>query len=632
MQLFGPTCDCKPRYRSVIITLDVLLMVATAAALAMLVLRFGGFGLSLGQQRGLRLLQAALVVIFVADRVVRLLTARRLGKFFRENLVDFALIGLMFAALATGYFLRDKLPRGPLSLGAAYVVITQVFIVLLLVGRAVNFNMRLAGSGITPVWLLVISFALLAAVGSGVLMLPAATPDNSPLSYMDSLFTSVSATCVTGLIVRDTGAEFTTFGQAVILILIQCGGLGIMLFGTAVAIAVGKGLSFRSSSAVGEMLSIDTVGEVQRTMRFVVMTTFALEAIGAASMYPMFAAGAGSAGEAVWRSVFHSVSAFCNAGFSLYARNMMHGVGDAQVGALRDHWQMMGVMAPLIVLGGLGFPVLRDCTRSARRVLRRVRASLRPTLGAAVHLKAGPTVTLHSKLVLATTGFLLVAGTIGMLLTGPASLPAPNGSPAAMAQPAGPNDWQSLSMGKRIGAAMFQSVTARTAGFNTIDMAELSPAGKLGLCGLMVIGGSPASTAGGMKTVTVALLVLTTLAALRRRREVEAFRRSMSLELLRKAVAIGVLFLALVALVTLALTIMMGSRFAFIDLLFEAASACGTVGLSTGVTQHLTGGAKCVIVGAMFAGRLGPLTLLLAMTSHLRPARYTYPTENVLIG
>ena len=635
MDALQPTSRHKSKYEGAILAMNVLLAVATVAAVGSLVVWHGGFQLTQGHRVWLRWMQAAAIIIFVLDRLARLVVSRRRQLYLRENVLDFMLIALLAVALLGGWALRGRLV-GALSPGTMYVIVTQAFISLLLLVRVMNLNMKLTGSGIPPVWLLMASFAALSLAGSGLLMLPAATPADTPITYMDSLFTSVSATCVTGLVVRDTGTDFTPFGQTVILMLIQLGGLGIMLFGTAAAIAVGKGLSFRSSSALGEMLSIDTVGQVQRTMRFVVLTTFALEAIGAAMMFPMFTASAGgdalTTGQAVWYSVFHSVSAFCNAGFALYADNMMHGVEAGWSQPLRDHWQIMGVMAPLIILGGLGFPVLRDCGRLARRLLHRACAAARPTIGAMAELKTGPIVTLHSKVVLSTSAVLLIAGAVGMLLAGSATVPPADQSPARTVQPAPPTDWEGLSAGRRIAAAVFQSVTARTAGFNTVDVAQLGSTGKLGLCGLMVVGGSPASTAGGMKTVTVALLVLTTISALRRRRELEAFRRSISLELMRKAVAIGVLYLGLVGVTTLLLTVAMGGRFAFIDLLFEACSACGTVGLSTGVTRHLTAMAKPVIVGAMFVGRLGPLTLLLAMTSHIRHVDYTYPTENVLIG
>jgi len=180
--------------------------------------------------------------------------------------------------------------------------------------------------------------------------------------------------------------------------------------------------------------------------------------------------------------------------------------------------------------------------------------------------------------------------------------------------------------------AAFQSITARTAGFNTIDMGKLSPGSKAWMCLLMMIGGSPAGTAGGMKTVTVVLLLLTTVSVLRRREQTEVFKRSVSAELISKAVALGVLFISLTIVTTLALCWAMGDKFPFIDLLFEACSACGTVGLSTGVTPHLTAAGKFVIIPAMFIGRLGPLTLFIALTSKLRPVSYSYPQETLTIG
>jgi len=635
MYLFRRQSEHKPKHQTTITILNVLLAMATVGAVATFVLWYGGFELSQAHRVWLHRIQTAVVLIFVLDRLARMSAARQWRQYLRKNIVDFALIAVMLVAVAAGYAFRDRIRGSVFSFAALYVVITQAFILLLLLVRVVDLNVRLTGSGIPPAWLLMTSFAALALVGSGLLMLPVATPPDSQISYGDALFTSVSATCVTGLVVRDTGADFTPFGQAVILAMIQLGGLGIMLFGTAMAMAVGKGLSFRSRSAVGEMLSLDTVGQVHRTMGFVVLTTLALEAAGAAMMFPMFARSGGpavSTGQTAWYSVFHSVSGFCNAGFSLFTDNLMHGVGAGEAEALRDRWQVMGVLAPLILLGGLGFPVLRDCARWVRRALHRAREGISPKLKLDADTKAGPVMGLHSKVVLVTSAVLLIAGAVGMLLAG--STVSPQQDPAVMTAtgPEGETDWQGLSAWQRLRAAVFQSVTARTAGFNTVDIAQIGPSGKLTLCGLMIVGGSPASTAGGMKTVTAAILVLTAVSALRRRGEVEAFRRSISPDLLRRAVAIGVLYLGLVAVVTMLLTMSMGNRDSFIDLLFEACSACGTVGLSAGVTTHLTAAAKAVIVGAMFTGRLGPLTLLLAMTSHVRRIDYRYPTENVLIG
>ncbi|MCP4378743.1 MAG: Trk family potassium uptake protein, partial [bacterium] len=209
---------------------------------------------------------------------------------------------------------------------------------------------------------------LMCLVGSGLLWLPAAIADGhgDRWFYPNALFTATSATCVTGLVVKGTGSTFTPFGQAVILGLIQLGGLGIMMFGTVMAMMVGKILSFKGTDTLGQMLSTSKTGQITRIARFVIIATFSLELLGAVMLFPMFRDACGNNGlpltapQAMWYSLFHSVSAFCNAGFSLYDNNMMAGVSNGSWTALRDRWQMLGVISPLIILGGLGFPVLHD--------------------------------------------------------------------------------------------------------------------------------------------------------------------------------------------------------------------------------------------------------------------------------
>jgi len=636
--IFGKPSTPKAKYARLVRAMNVLLVLMALGAVAGLVLEYGQFDLTAAQMVWVRVVQAAVLAVFVADRFVRWGLAKRPKAYFRENWLDFSLI----AGLVVAVGLTTLLGARGRPAGAIYVLILQVYIVLALALHAVALNVRLASADVPPAWLLVGSFALLALIGSGLLMLPAATPaaDNvnyKPFYYIDSVFTAVSATCVTGLVVRDTGAEFTLFGQSVILIMIQLGGLGMMLFGTALAAAVGKGLSMKGSAAVGEMLSVDTVGRVKRSVWFILLTTLAMEAVGAVLFYGMFAAPRGnyvpSSAEAVWHSVFHSVSSFCNAGFALYGRNMMQGVDEDWVTALRDRWQIMGVMAPLIVLGGLGFPVLQDLGRHLLGRCRRFLTRLRPTIGSKYRYSVR-SLSLHSKLVLTTSVALLVLGATGLLLLEP----RPDDSPAIGRHPvrsdhtAEPDDWPSLPTLRRVREAVFQSVTARTAGFNTINMNELSQAGKLWMCGLMSIGGSPGGTAGGMKTLTFALLLLSAVSALRRREHVEAFKRRIAFGAFHRAVAVGFLYGGLLALTTLLLCVFMRPGFALVDLMFEAASACGTVGLSTGVTASLTLPAKGVIVGAMFCGRLGPLTMLLAMMGRHRPLRYTYPVEDIVSG
>jgi trk system potassium uptake protein TrkH len=528
-----------------------------------------------------------------------------------------------------------------------YVVITQAYLLIVLVLRGVGVNLRMAGSGIAPPRLLVLSFALVCLAGAGLLMLPRATPVGvDALTPIDALFTSVSATCVTGLVVRDTGLEFDLFGQAVILVMIQLGGLGIMLFGTVLALLSGRVLGVRESVALGQAVGAETVGSLGRVARFIVAATLAAEAIGAALLYPVFATLPDAAGQplppgqAVWHSVFHSVSAFCNAGFSLYGRSLMHGVREGWPTAIRETYAVMGVIAPLIVLGGLGFPVLRDLGRLVRKLvlhlLRRVgKGRPRPTSldpagqASGVRLR----LSLHSRMVLVTSAVLIVLGAAVLLMVEPTGgeLRVIGRVPHAAAGELPGGEGLGTTWLTRVRAAVFQSITARTAGFNTIDMAELSAAGKLWMCALMTIGGSPASTAGGMKTMVVALLALTAWSSLRGRPAVEAFHRTVSHDLVRKAVTLAVLYLLLVLIVTLLLCVEMRGH-DLVDLLFEACSACGTVGLSTGVTANLTFSSKIVIIAAMFVGRLGTLTMLLAFSRRMKPVEYAYPGEDVVIG
>jgi trk system potassium uptake protein TrkH len=328
---------------------------------------------------------------------------------------------------------------------------------------------------------------------------------------------------------------------------------------------------------------------------------------------------------AAFRSAFHAVSAFCNAGLTLQSDNLM------SVGG----WQVLGVIAPLIVLGGLGFPVLYDLTRA---VWGRVCAAAgRPWSG-------GGKITLHTKLVLSASAVLVVGGAVGLLVIENAShLDQTYGAPYHAAdnlyyRPAGPA-MAKLDAAGQAGAAVFQSVSARTAGFNTVDMDGLSNGGKLWMCLLMIVGGSPAGAAGGMKTVTVAVLVMSIWCMLRRRERTESFQRSIDHVFIRKAVTLAGLYLMMVLLVTLLLCVTMsqqrlesGGPASFIQLFFEACSACGTVGLSCDVTPSLTIAGKYAIMAGMFIGRLGPLTLLLALTARLRAVKYGYPSEEVILG
>ena len=601
---------------------DVLMAFAAAAAITALALEYGFYAPPVATAY-LHVVQGCVLGAFVLDRFARLLLVGDRRRFLRENWIDFA---LMLATAATAIaVVTGQIEIRLLSAAAVYVVITQVYILAVLVIRTVGFQFKVAGAGIHPVWVLIGSFVIVILFGTGLLLLPKATPQENQIGFTDALFTTTSATCVTGLIVRDTGTQFARFGQVVILALIQLGGLGIMVFGTVFALLAGRGLSIRESLMAGQTFADGTIGRIGRMVKFAVISTLLIEIAAAAVMYTMWAGFLGKESsltslnaEVVFTSVFHAISAFCNAGFSLQSSSLAE---------IRGKWQVIGVMAPLIFLGGLGFPVLYDLVRS-----------LWYSLFPKPEHPRGPILTLHSKMVLSMSILLLLAGAVGLFMFETSSGTGQTfGAPISTQYNDRPlvqkDTMANLPAGVQAREAVFQSVTARTAGFNTVDMNHLGTGGKLWMCLLMIVGGSPASTAGGMKTTTLAVLVLTIWCMLRRRERVEAFKRSITEPFVRKAVTLAGLYLTLVVTVTLLLCVTISDRgLTFMQIFFEACSACGTVGLTCGATECLTTAAKYVIIGAMFIGRLGPLTLLLALTVRLRVVRYTYPSEEVVLG
>ena len=435
-------------------------------------------------------------------------------------------------------------------------------------------------------------------------MLPrASTGDN--LSFVDALFTATSATCVTGLIVKDTGKDFSLMGQIVILTLIQLGGLGIVVFGAVFALLLGQALSLRESAAMQDLLSTRTLSRIGNMIVFIFIGTFVIEAVGAFSLLGMWNDVPGNTHEQWFCSIFHSISAFCNAGFSLFNKSFIE---------YNRSWQVYLVICPLIILGGLGFGVLYDLVTTATDRVKRILKKLffkRYRLS----METPKRLRLQTKIVLSVSACLIVLGMLAILVF--------------ERYASGSNSPEKTSA---LGA-LFQSITARTAGFNTVDISATSASSKFILILLMFIGGSPGSTAGGIKTVTLAVVIMTAIAALRKRQEVEMFKRSVRIVVVGRAVTITLLFLAVLFIATLALSITENSNgFTMSDIMFEAGSALGTVGLTTGITRSLTTAGKFIIIATMLIGRLGPLTLLAALTFDIKPARYNYPDEAVIVG
>jgi trk system potassium uptake protein TrkH len=544
-----------------------------------------------------RVLSGVAVVLFLAEQVVAWRLRATFRQYVRERWPTFVLSILLLLEAATllagreSGWLRDILARLAVgSLTRAYLIIIQIYIVSVFAVELPHLHASFARQRIRPAVAFVLVFLLLIVLGTGLLLLPRATPQDQPLTVLDAAFTATSAVCVTGLIVRDTGAGFTTFGQGVILVLIQLGGLGIMSLTAALALLLGRGIGVRENTLLREVFQLPMLGQVGLMIRSIIVMTVALEAVGAAMIYRGLD-GAVPPGESrLFVAVFHSVSAFCNAGFSTY--------GDSLVG-LTDRPLVTGSIAGLLIIGGLGFGVVVQSLAWLRgRALRRYGRDYR--LG------------LHGRIVLSVSALLLVTGT-GLLLL------LERGGALAGSDPLG-----------RVGHAFFQAATCRTAGFNTIDLNLLGPASLFVMIILMFIGGAPGSTAGGVKVTAVAIVWANLRSISRGLTSVRLGRRELDPVHVQRAMLVlsGGLVVAAVGLFGLLVT----ERQPFLATAFEVFSALGTVGLSLGLTPLLTPAGRVVIIVLMFIGRLGPLTLASSLTGSGREPRVRLPRGRILIG
>jgi trk system potassium uptake protein TrkH len=432
-----------------------------------------------------------------------------------------------------------------------------------------------------PAVLVLVTFAAIASAGAVALTFPAAA-EGARITPIDALFTSMSATCVTGLAVVDTPSAFSGFGEVAILVLIQVGGLGMMVLSTFATVMLGGRLTLRGEQALGQVLELHTPGHAYRLVRFIVVATFAIEAIGALLLTWRFVEYGVELREAIWLGVFHSISAFCNAGFALQSDSVVLFQSDPFA---------LAVIATLIILGGLGFLVLSWLWF---RALQRERS--RPPV--------------QVRVVLWLSASLIVVGALGYaLLEWRASL-------------------DGLSVLDKLTNALFQSVTTRTAGFNSVDVMLMQPATILMVMVLMFIGAAPGGTGGGIKVTTLAVLTAA-MPEIVGRGGATLFGRSIAPAILQRAatITVGAAMSAALALFVL----LMSETAPFEVLAFEVISALGTVGLSLGLTPNLSVTGKAVIIATMFIGRVGPLTLALAL-SRSSPSALAYPEARIMVG
>lgn len=436
---------------------------------------------------------------------------------------------------------------------------------------------------LNPPQVLALGFLSLILIGSVLLNLPIASTSGSPIGYVNSLFTSASAVCVTGLTVLNTAKDFTPFGQVVIITLIQFGGLGIMTLATVGYIIMGKKISFKERLMIKEQLNTESIQGIVKLMKKVIGYTLFLELMGslllALRFVPMFGLEKG-----LGFSIFHSISAYCNAGFDIF--------GDSLIIFQNDYYVLF-ILSLLIILGGLGFTVYADLL--AKDKLRKL--------------------TLHSKVVLIMTGSLLAIGTISFLLF----------------ERTNPGTLGTMNFPRKLANSFFQSVSPRTAGFYSVDISSIRDTTIFSMIMLMFIGGSPGSTAGGVKTTTFACLVLTTISVVKGEEDVNCLKRRLPFETIKRAVAIFLIGLAIVFSTAIILTIT-DSSFKFINLLFESTSAFGTVGLTTGITDKLSTLGRLVITLTMYIGRVGPLTMAYAFAKRNRKRDFRNAPGNLMVG
>lgn len=447
---------------------------------------------------------------------------------------------------------------------------------------------------LTTTQIIILSFLFVILIGTLLLTTPLASADGEATPFIDALFTATSCVCVTGLVTVTTATHWNLLGHIVILILIQIGGLGVVAMTSVFTMLLGKKLSLSSRMLLGDAFNLDTLQGLVKFLRRVFEGTFIVEGIGALLYLPAFVPEYGPKG--VWYSLFHSVSAFCNAGIDLLG-------ADSLIPYVHNVWVNVVTML-LIVLGGLGFIVWFDFVTVIRKRIHKDNNGM----GILQSLK------LHSKIVLVMTTFLLVTGAILYFVF----------------EYNNPETIGNFTLGEKILASCFQSVTTRTAGFVTIPQKGLTTPSVMITLFLMFIGGSPVGTAGGVKTVTVAVIILTVLATVRGQEDVTCFKRRISEKTARKSLAVVLIsfFASLVAIIAM-LVLEHGDA---VDKIFEVYSALGTVGISRDYTSVVGLAGKIILCICMYLGRIGPITMVLVFTMRDKQISVKLPEENITVG
>jgi len=430
----------------------------------------------------------------------------------------------------------------------------------------------------SEVQVLALGFFIVIFIGGTILSLPISSASGEATNFLDSIFTATSATCVTGLVTVDTGTHWNLLGQTVIMILIEIGGLGFMSFATFISVLIGRRITLKSRLLMQEAMNTFNIQGLVKMLKKVMLFTFIIQFIGAlilsTQLIPEFGVARG-----IYISIFSSISTFCNAGFDLFGNFNSYT-------AYYDNSIILLTVSALIAIGGLGFIVLLEL----------------------YNYKSTKKLSLHAKVVLLITTILIVGGTIVMF-----------------------NTLGNMNIKDKIVNSIVASISPRTAGINSVPIDKMTTTSKFITVILMFIGGSPGSTAGGLKTSTFGIILCTAISVIKGKENADIFGRTIPRGLQLKAVTLLIIGMGLVTTVTMALTIAEPNE-AFLDVLYEATSAFGTVGLTTGVTQRLSEPGKIIIIMLMYLGRVGPLTVVMALISRKKGTNYKYPEGKILIG
>ena len=440
---------------------------------------------------------------------------------------------------------------------------------------------------VTPVRVILVGYLFIILAGALLLSLPIASRAAGSVPFSDALFTATSATCVTGLVRYDTYTCWTLFGQIVILLLIQIGGVGFMTIAISAIVAARKKVGLGSRILMQNSISAPTVGGMVRTTGFIVKGTAIVEGIGAILLSFYFVPILGP-GRGIWYSVFHSISAFCNAGFDLFGRMSP----SSSLTTIKENWYVHIVLMALIVLGGLGFLVWRDLLEKKFHFLK---------------------LRLQSKIVIVTSLVLIFGGAFVIFLC-----------------ESGSGEFASLPLNTQVLTSLFQSVTARTAGFNSLDLSKMTQSGILMMIFLMMVGGSPGSTAGGMKTTTIAVQFLSVHSVFRRRNAIEVSHRTIDNSVARASACIATMYITLA--VGTAMVIAKLESIPMLTALFETCSAVATVGCTLGITSGVGMVSKVILILLMIFGRAGSVTVLMAFAGQAKNVNTRYPVEEVTVG